>query len=293
MAGNVWEWTTSEYRGDRSRTVRGGAFIHGADEIRCSYRHPMHPQARDHYTGFRVAAGGGESRVAFDWVEIPGGEMPVGRDPIPFGGAAAADEAPLHTVDLDAFSLSLTPVTNAQYAQFVLETGAGPPAQWAGGEPSPELAGHPVVLVDWHDAGSFCAWAGGRLPTEAEWEKAARGADGRIYPWGDEVDPSRAAIGRDSKQGSTSPAGDHSAGASPYGLLDMAGNVWEWVSTLYGCYPYDARDGREDPTAAGERVLRGGSYQSPGLDYARCAMRSRSRPIRRVPHIGFRVARDA
>jgi formylglycine-generating enzyme required for sulfatase activity len=293
LAGNVWEWTASGYGGEGSRTVRGGAFIHGANEIRCSFRHPMHPASRDHYTGFRVAAGSGESRLTFDWVEIPGGEMPVGRDPTSFGGAAAADESPLHLVDLAAFSLSLTPVTNAQYARFVLETGAAPPGRWEGGVPSRELAGHPVVLVDWHDARAFCAWAGGRLPTEAEWEKAARGADGRIYPWGGAGDPARAAIGRGSKRSATSPVGDHPGGASPGGLLDMAGNVWEWVSTLYRSYPYDARDGREDPVTPGERVLRGGSYQSPGLDYARCAVRSRSRPIRRASHIGFRAARDA
>ena len=293
MAGNVWEWTSSAYGSDGARTVRGGTFVHGANEIRCSFRHPMHPEARDHYTGFRVAAGGGESRLPFDWVEIPGGEVPVGRDSIPFGGAAAADEAPLHLVDVAAFSMSLTPVTNAQYARFVLETGATLPGHWDGGEPPPELAGHPVVLVDWHDAAEFCAWAGGRLPTEAEWEKAARGGDGRIYPWGGEDDPGRAAIGRGSKRGATCAVGAHPSGASPYGLLDMAGNVWEWVSTLYRPYPYDACDGREDLAAAGERVLRGGSYQSPGLDYARCAMRSRSRPIRRAQHIGFRVARDA
>ena len=128
---------------------------------------------------------------------------------------------------MDAFELARTPVTNAQYERFVAEAGATAPPHW------PAPADHPVTFVDWHEAAAFCAWAGGRLPTEAEWEKAARGTDGRTYPWGDEEDESRAAVGAGIKHGSTSPVGSHPDGASPYGLLDMAGNVWEWTSTEY------------------------------------------------------------
>jgi formylglycine-generating enzyme required for sulfatase activity len=185
----------------------------------------------------------------------------IGRDP---------DERRQRVVELEVFELSLTPVTNAQYERYVVETDAEAPPHW----PAPD--DHPVVFVDWSDAAAFCAWAGGRLPTEAEWEKAARGTDGRTYPWGDEEDASRAEIGQKMKHGSTAPVGSHPAGASPYGLLDMAGNVWEWTST-------------EDPP--GERILRGSSFASPDLSFARCTMRSHSRPIRRQAHIGFRVAR--
>jgi formylglycine-generating enzyme required for sulfatase activity len=250
MAGNVWEWTSGD-------AVRGGSYLSGPDELRCSYRHPTHPAARDPYVGFRVVAV--EAAVEFDWVDVPAGDYPIGRD----GGEH-------ELVDLPAFELGRTPVTNGEYEAFVAEGGAEPPPHW----PAPD--DHPVTFVDWFEASAFCAWAGGRLPEEAEWEKAARGADGRRWPWGDDEEATRAAVGAGPKQGTTSPVGAHPRGASPYGLQDMAGNVWEWTATEHG---------------GGERVLRGGSFASPGLAWARCAMRSRSRPERRAAHIGFRVAR--
>lgn len=260
MAGNVCEWTSDG-------AVRGGSYLSGPDELRCSARRPVHPAARDPYVGFRVVAVDHlllDSGVELDWVEVPAGDYPIGRDPV------------VHRiVDVDAFELARTPVTNAQYARFVADGGASAPPHW--GDPHwPAPGDHPVTFVDWFDAAAFCAWTGGRLPTEAEWEKAACGTDGRRYPWGDEEDASRAAVGSGMKHGSTQPVGAHPAGASPYGLQDMAGNVWEWTSTEY--------DGNE-------RVLRGGSYASPALAWAGSAMRSRSRPQRRQSHIGFRVAR--
>ncbi len=254
LAGNVYEWTADG-------GVRGGSYLSGPDELRCSARLLMHPGARDHYVGFRVVAI--EPRRDFDWVDVPAGDYAIGRD---------ADVSRQRIVDVDAFELSRTPVTNGAYAQFVAETGTAPPPHW------PAPLDHPVTFVDWHEASAFCAWAGGRLPTEAEWEKAARGTDARTYPWGDEEDESHAAIGDGLKHGTTAPVGSHPAGASPYGLLDMAGNVWEWTATAY---------------PPSERVLRGGSFASPGLAWARCAMRSHSKPERRQAHIGFRVARGS
>ena len=254
LAGNVYEWTADG-------AVRGGSYLSGADELRCSARLPVHPAARDTYIGFRVVAV--EPRRSFDWVDVPAGDYVIGRD---------ADESRQRVVEVDGFELTRTPVTNAQYERFVAQTGAAAPPHW------PARSNHPVTFVDWDEASAFCVWAGGRLATEAEWEKAARGTDGRRFPWGDEEDGSRAAVGRGLKHGSTSPVGSRPDGASPYGLLDMAGNVWEWTSTEY---------------PPGERVLCGGSFASPGLQWAGCTMRSYSRPRRRQAHIGFRVAREA
>lgn len=281
LAGNVCEWTDGD-------AVRGGSYLDGADAIRCSARRSVLGAARDPYVGFRPAAAPGEGWDGIDWVEIPGGVASVGRDPVGYRGEALADELPQHVVEVAGFELSRTPVTNAQYAALVAEGGVEPPADWVGAEPPVAREDHPVTWVDWDDAAAFCAWAGGRLPGEAEWEKAARGTDGRIYPWGDEPDESRAVVGRGMKHGATEAVGSQPDGASPYGLLDMAGNVWEWTATWYGPYsgPYSG------PSPAGsERVLRGGSYASPGLRWARCASRSRSHPSRRQSHIGFRVAR--
>ena len=223
--------------------------------------------------------------------DVPAGEVVLGNDPRPAGGPAAPDEAPRHVVSVAAVSLSSMPVTNAQYRAFVLDTGRSPPPHWPGGSIPTELAEHPVTHVDWHDATAFCAWAGGRLPTEAEWEKAARGTDGRVFPWGDDEPepedpmpghelPGRATFGVGAKSGRTTVVGAHPDGAGPYGLLDMAGNVWEWVSSVYAPYPYDPDDGREDPSSGLPRVLRGGSFASPTL--AQPALR-RAEPERTGP----------
>ena len=281
LAGNVAEWTAGSYDGSR-RSVRGGSYLDGADGIRCSARRPLRGEARDPYVGFRVAFDGDPS-ASLELVDVPAGEVGLGRDPVGYGGEALPDELPAHEVGLDAFEISLTPVTNAQYASFAA-AGGNPPAHWEGSEPPDELEDHPVTWVDWHAADAFCSWAGGRLPTEAEWEKAARGTDRRAYPWGTEPDSARAVVGRGAKRPSTQPAGSIPSGASPYGVLDLAGNVWEWTASWYGPYPGTPRSGAE-------RVLRGGSYASAGLRSARCAARSRSHPCRRQAHIGFRVVR--
>ncbi|VFR32509.1 Sulfatase modifying factor 1 precursor (C-alpha-formyglycine- generating enzyme 1) [plant metagenome] len=126
-------------------------------------------------------------------------------------------------------------------------------------EPAPGHADHPVTETTWAGARAYCAWRGGDLPTEAQWEAAARGSDDRLYPWGNEA-PDGSRVSASGRTGETAPVGVRLAGASPFGLLDMAGSVAEWTRSLKRPYPYRADDGREDVDAAGERTTRGGDY---------------------------------
>ncbi|MGQ0546060.1 MAG: formylglycine-generating enzyme family protein [Betaproteobacteria bacterium] len=157
----------------------------------------------------------------------------------------------------------------------------------------PGFEQHPVNEVTWHGAAAYCRWRGARLPSEAEWEAAARGRAGRTYPWGEEPpDPRRAVFARRSNE--TEPVGSRPAGATPEGAHDLAGNVAEWTSTLYRPYPYRADDGREHPDAPGERVTRGGDHVFDSEpERLRAAFRAGfSRAVDAGHrHIGFRCAR--
>lgn len=213
----------------------------------------------------------GDPRDLDALVEIPGGPFLRGEQKEP---AMAM-----------AFRIGRYPVTNGQYARFLAANPLYPvphlDEEWAqpyNWDPRartyPEGKGnHPVVLVSWDDAQAYCAWAGVRLPTEEEWEKAARGDDGRIYPWGETFSPERANV-RESGMGGTTPVGVYPDGASPYGLLDCAGNVWEWTAT-----PHD-----ED-----EFIVRGGSWNFHASD-ARAVSRERAHRTYRSNRLGFRVA---
>lgn len=157
-------------------------------------------------------------------------------------------------------------------------------------------AQHPIVSVDWNMAKTYCEWRDARLPTEAEWEKAARGIDKRTYPWGERIGCSKANY-NGSCVGDTTVVGSYESGKSPYGMYDMAGNVWEWMSSLYQPYPYDPNDGRENLTASGDRVLRGGSWYDNGNVYDDSAIVVHSadrywyNPANSYFSLGFRCAR--
>jgi formylglycine-generating enzyme required for sulfatase activity len=204
-------------------------------------------------------------------------------------------EQPQHTVRLPEFAIAAKPLTNAEYRPFVWETHHRAPRHWLGFYPPDGLDDHPVTGISWTDAQAFCAWMSNklsvpvRLPTEAEWERAARGTDGRLYPWGQEFDPWRCNTLESGKAGTT-PVGFYSpSGDSPLGCHDMAGNVWEWTSSLLRSYPYQPTDGRENEKAHGQRVVRGGSwYYTRKL--ARCAAREGVLPTYLSPALGFRLA---
>jgi formylglycine-generating enzyme required for sulfatase activity len=240
---------------------------------------------------------------------IAAGEFTMGSDPS-LDQEAVDDEQPQHILYLPDYYLAKTSVTNAQYGAFVQATGHRPPHQWTGEKPPRSQENHPVVNVSWHDALAYCNWLAEvsgkpyRLPSEAEWEKGARGEDGRIYPWGDQWDAARCNSKESSQgetvavlgiyKGSTTAVDAHPEGASPYGLLDMAGNVWEWTSSVYQVYPYDPGDGREDLNADDDvrRVLRGGA--SVNLAWrVRSAFRGSDLPEFFFYDRGFRVALDA
>ena len=225
-----------------------------------------------------------------EWITIPGGEFWMGGD-------GQYEDELVHKLSLPEYQIARVPVTNAQYALYVQDIKVQPPEHWRGGQVPPGRENHPVVSINWNDALAYCGWLSEKtgknvtLPSEAEWEKAARGdKDKRAYPWGDnwrELHCNSNELGL----GETTPVGLFLNGASPYGCLDMSGNVWEWTRTIWDDkfkYPYKIDDGRENLEARSNRVLRGGAFNNRS-DFARCAFRFGYLPSDRYAYVGFRV----
>ncbi len=198
-------------------------------------------------------------------------------------------EMPKRWVFLDSFYLDRTEVTNRQYMRFLESSGHSPPLHWKDGKYPEGQDNYPVVYVSWLDASEYARWVGKRLPSEEEWEKAARGKDGLQWPWGDQFQGERANT-REAGRGGVIPVGSLLGGASAQGILDLAGNVWEWVSSDLKPYPGYDQDMMYFPSSL-RKVIRGGSFKETG-EYARGAYRGDGALDQIYNNVGFRCARD-
>ncbi len=220
-------------------------------------------------------------------VLVPAGPFVMGS------GLGRDDETPPHRVELPAFYIDKMEVTAGQYARFLKATGVKPPPGWSGPTPPAGREQFPIANITWFDAMRYAIWAGKRLPTEAEWEKAARGTDGRLYPWGDVDDPGRRRLDVETSAGDgLGPVGQLPEGASPYGCLDMSGNAWEWTADWYKPYPHSAAN----LVHFGEqyKVIRGGGgiYFYGAANTGRCTQRARLVPYGAYDALGFRCVAD-
>jgi eukaryotic-like serine/threonine-protein kinase len=222
---------------------------------------------------------------------IPAGEFTMGSNDTGDVGSRPAQQ-----VNLEAFYIDKFEVTNEMYDACVYAVECRKPQQLGSATQNtyfanPVFAKYPVIYVDWKMANAYCAWRGARLPTEAEWEKAARGTDARIYPWGAD-EPNCGLANKAGCVGDTTPVDQYEKGQSVYGVFGMSGNVWEWTSSLFKAYPYNATDGREDPKALGERIARGGSWHVFGGNSGnvRADTRFQLDPGYYGAYVGFRCA---
>lgn len=215
-------------------------------------------------------------------IYIPTGKATVGSD------TGDPGEAPPHSVEVTEFYISRYEVSNEEYREFVVNTGREPPSHWVGSTIPPGLEKHPVTWVSFSDAEAYCLWRGGRLPTEAEWERAAHGEKPRVYPWGDDFDANCANTWQSGRR-STAPVGSFPLGASPFGAQDMAGNVFEWVDGFFT--PYPGSTAKFSETEKHYRILRGGSWNFSEY-YARTTHRLARSGGDKSRSFGFRMARN-
>jgi len=241
-------------------------------------------------------------------VAVPAGEFIMGTDEQDLQEKAMeygimkpwfSDEHPAHRINLPLYFIDTYEVTNAEYKKFVQATGRRPPMDWQGGQYPAGKDRYPVDTVAWEDANAYCLWAGKRLPTEAEWEKAARGPEGLKYPWGNEFDDKRANV--NNVVGHTTEVGQYENGKSPYGAYDMIGNVWEWTADWY--QPYPGNTYTSDKFGTQFKVLRGDSFAGLGhfsqkiydevkAHYARAGYRLFLTPNGYVNDGGFRCVKS-
>ncbi len=324
MAGNVSEWVEDWYADNSyaaaaqtnptgpmtgtEKVLRGGSwYCSEAACVRAAKRDADKPDDRNSGKGFRCVAaepglatptaasepapGATQVRPADSMVMVyvPGGGVMMGSaadDPTGY-----SEERPRHDVYLDAFWIDRTEVTNAQYKRCV-QAGKCKASTYAD---KPKLNGddQPVTGVNWNDAATYCRWAGGALPTEAQWEKAAKGDGYRVYPWGDQTATCEFAVLKDDtgygcgKGNAPWPVGSKPQGASPCGALDMAGNVSEWVADWYGAYPAEYQVNPTGPATGTRKVLRGGSWTNTWPN-VRTASRASDTPDNHADNFGFR-----
>jgi len=228
-----------------------------------------------------------------DMIRIPEGTFVMGSD------ARWPDEGPMHIVYLESYYIDKYEVTNSQYQKFIDSTDRPPPMDWENNHYPSGKINHPVVFVTWFDANDYCHWRDKRLPTDAEWEKAARGPEGWIYPWGNFFDYRRANVG--GIHSGPMPVGSFPLGRSPYGASDMIGNVWEWTADWYG--PYPGTSYTTPNFGKSYRVARGNSFAGLGhfspsvmeeveAVEARVSYRLYFPPNIALEDLGFRCAKD-
>jgi len=219
-------------------------------------------------------------------VDVPAGPFFRGSA----DGVGLEDEHPRRTIELSAFAIDKTEVTQADYAKCVT---AGTCSAITCSRNAAQGDTKPVVCATWQQAKTFCGWVGKRLPTEAEWEKAARGTDGRLYPWGNDAPTCDHARYYGCGKGEPDDVGSHPKGASPYGALDMAGNVWEWVEDWHddGYYASCPAKDPPGPATGTTKVVRGGAFKY-GKDELLTAERTFDKPTVTYEHVGFRCAKS-
>ncbi len=235
-------------------------------------------------------------------ISVPAGKFLRGSDKVDVNQQSSElgtlkpwylDEHPAHQHQLPLFYIDQYEITNVEYKIFIDATNSRPPVYFFGRSIPPGRQHHPVTDVNWFDASRFCEWKGKHLPTEAEWEKAARGDDGREFPWGNEYDKKKLNAG-DSGIGDIAPVGSFQEGASPYGVMDMSGNVWEWTADWYQPYPKSTY--QAELFGEKQKVFRGGGWGGVG-HYAlplfyRTAYRSSIPPEEAYADLGFRCAKS-